>query len=140
MKPPPRVRASTQQVEVWVGESARPVGTLGFTSQGQRESSVFQYSQTWLADRERFIISSDLPLLPDRQFRKAPGRNDPVFHFAIADTAPDGWGCRVIARDHAKPHAMRIMPTPKSPNASSPSHRTPGTTRPNCGGASYSTC
>lgn len=41
-------------------------------------------------------------MTPDRQFRKATGRHDSVFHFAIADTEPDGWGCRVIARDHAQ--------------------------------------
>lgn len=102
MKPVTQRRGNTQQVEVWLGEAARPVGTLGFASQGQRQSSVFQYGQAWLADPARFAISPDLPLTPDRQFRKAPGRNDSVFHFAIADTEPDGWGCRVIARDHAK--------------------------------------
>ncbi|MFZ4526755.1 MAG: type II toxin-antitoxin system HipA family toxin, partial [Chlorobium sp.] len=36
----------------------------------------------------------------------AASANDSVFHFAIADTAPDGWGCRVIARDHAKRRVM----------------------------------
>jgi len=101
MKPVPQVRGTTQQVEIWLGEAARPVGTLGFASQGQRQSSVFQYARGWLADPRRFEISPDLPLTPERQFRKAPGRNDSVFHFAIADTEPDGWGCRVIARDHA---------------------------------------
>lgn len=47
-------------------------------------------------------MADNEPLLADRQFRKAPGRNDSDFHFAIADTEPDGWGCRVIARDHAR--------------------------------------
>lgn len=102
MKAVTRNRGNTQQVEVWLGEAARPIGTLGFTSQGQRQSSIFQYAPAWLADPARFGISPDLPLLFDRQFRKAPGRSDSVFHFAIADTEPDGWGCRVIARDHAK--------------------------------------
>lgn len=102
MKALTRNRGNTQQVEVWLGEAARPVGTLSFTSQGQRQSSIFQYAPAWLADPARFGISPDLPLLFDRQFRKAPGHSDSVFHFAIADTEPDGWGCRVIARDHAK--------------------------------------
>ncbi|WP_245754373.1 type II toxin-antitoxin system HipA family toxin [Candidatus Accumulibacter aalborgensis] len=95
-------RGNTQPIGVWLGEAARSVGTLGFASQGQRQSSMFQYDQAWLADPSRFEISPDLPLTPDRQFRKAPGRHDSVFHFAIADTEPDGWGCRVIARDHAQ--------------------------------------
>ncbi len=102
MKPSPRTRGTQQQMEVWLGEAAQPVGSLGFMSQGPRQSSVFQYTESWLADRERFMVSPDLPLLADRQFRKAPGRNDSVFHFAIADTEPDGWGYRVIARDHAR--------------------------------------
>jgi serine/threonine-protein kinase HipA len=102
VKAPPTIGASSQQVEVWLGEAARPVGSLAFAQQGQRESSVFQYGEGWLADHDRFTISPDLPLLAGRQFRKAPGRNDSAFHFAIADTEPDGWGCRVIARDHAK--------------------------------------
>ena len=85
-----------------MGEVARPVGSLGFTRHGQRQSSVFKYDERWLADPERFVVSPDLPLQPDRQFRKAAGRHDSVFHFAIADTEPDGWGCRVIARDHAR--------------------------------------
>jgi serine/threonine-protein kinase HipA len=34
--------------------------------------------------------------------RKAPSSADSVFHFALADTAPDAWGRRVIARAHAK--------------------------------------
>jgi len=47
-------------------------------------------------------ISPDLPLTRERYFHKAATRSDSVFHFAIADTEPDGWGCKVIARDHAK--------------------------------------
>lgn len=102
MKPAARAHGNTQQVEVWIGEDARQVGQLGFTRHGQRQSSMFQYAPTWLADAGRFAISPDLPLTNDRQFRKAPGRDESVFHFAIADTEPDGWGCRVIARDHAR--------------------------------------
>lgn len=101
MKPVPTRRGTTQSVEVWLGEDAQPVGTLGFSSLGQRQRSVFQYDVRWLAGTQRFEISPDLPLTADRQFHKARGRNDSVFHFAIADTEPDGWGCRVIARDHA---------------------------------------
>ena len=117
MKPLPRLRETTQQVEVWLGQVARPVGSLGFTRQGQRQSSVFKYDERWLADTERFVISPDLPLLPDRQFRKAPTRDESVFHFAIADTEPDGWGCRVIARDHARRrrHAVATGEAAESP-------------------------
>ena len=52
--------------------------------------------------RYPFEISPDLPLTRERYFHKAANRSDSIFHFAIADTEPDGWGCKVIARDHAK--------------------------------------
>lgn len=118
MKPVTTNRGSTQHIEVWLGEAARRVGTLGFASQGQRRSSVFQYDTAWLADPARFAISPDLPLTPDRQFHKAPGRDDSVFPFAIADTEPDGWGCRVIARDHARQRQQ--LATADSNTAASP--------------------
>ena len=97
-----RAAVDKHSVEVWLGEAARRLGSLSFARQGQRQSSAFSYEPEWLSDPERFAVSPDLPLTSDRQFRKAPSQNDSVFHFAIADTAPDGWGCRVIARDHAR--------------------------------------
>ena len=60
------------------------------------------YDQDWLVNPERFNVSADLRLTPGYQSRKAPSPHDSVFHGAIADTAPDAWGRRVIARDHAK--------------------------------------
>ncbi|MDD2882865.1 MAG: hypothetical protein PHQ58_20835 [Rhodoferax sp.] len=33
---------------------------------------------------------------------RARYRADSIFHLALADTAPDAWGRRVIARPHAK--------------------------------------
>jgi serine/threonine-protein kinase HipA len=41
-------------------------------------------------------------LIPGHQMRKAASAHDSPFHFAIADTVPDAWGRRVIARDHAR--------------------------------------
>ncbi|WP_440866475.1 type II toxin-antitoxin system HipA family toxin [Symbiopectobacterium purcellii] len=55
-----------------------------------------------MAAANRFEISPDLALIAGYQYRKAPSKEDSLFHFAFADTEPDGWGCRVIARDHAK--------------------------------------
>jgi serine/threonine-protein kinase HipA len=89
-------------VSVALGSSALPVGRLTYAKLGSRESSAFVYDRSWLQHDAHFAISPDLVLTAERQFRKAPTRNDSVFHFAIADTEPDGWGCRVIARDHAK--------------------------------------
>lgn len=89
-------------VEVWVGEVAHRAGTLTFARRGARESSSYAYDDAWLEATTRFEISPDLPLTRDRKFRKAQSKGDSVFPFAIADTEPDGWGRRVIARDHAK--------------------------------------
>jgi len=95
--------ASLQQtVQVAVGEAALSLGSLTYGKDGKREYSTFGYAESWLSDASRFEISPDLPLVSGYQFRKAPTKEDSIFHFAFADTEPDGWGCRVIARDRAK--------------------------------------
>ncbi|TAL99024.1 MAG: type II toxin-antitoxin system HipA family toxin [Paraburkholderia sp.] len=91
-----------QSVKVVLGQGAIPVGSLSFNKDGARENSTFAYHDAWLASVDRFEISPDLPLVDGHQFRKPPSKEDSIFHFAFADTEPDGWGCRVIARDHAK--------------------------------------
>jgi serine/threonine-protein kinase HipA len=48
-----------------------------------------------------------LPLLSDRSFHKAPSKEDSVFPLAVADTEPDGWGRRVIARARAKQRSAK---------------------------------
>jgi serine/threonine-protein kinase HipA len=89
-------------MQVCLGEQAIPVGTFTYSRQGTRENTSFVYDDTWLESGNRFEISPDLPLTRERYFHKAATRSDSIFHFAIADTEPDGWGCKVIARDHAK--------------------------------------
>lgn len=91
-----------QQVDVCIGKAGTLVGRLIYVKHGQRENTSFVYDTTWLADSERFKVSPDLELHADHQVRKAPSKHDSVFHFAFADTEPDAWGRRVIARDHAK--------------------------------------
>jgi serine/threonine-protein kinase HipA len=91
-----------QQVQVCIGKAGLPVGSLGYTRQGRREHSDFAYAESWLANPARFNISADLQLESGYQPHKAASINDSVFHGALADTAPDAWGRRVIARDHAK--------------------------------------
>jgi len=91
-----------QTLQVCLGEQAIPVGTLTYSRQGTRENTSFVYDDTWLESDNRFEISPDLPLTRERYFHKAATRSDSIFHFAIADTEPDGWGCKVMARDHAK--------------------------------------
>ncbi len=91
-----------QQVQLCLGKADVPVGSLVYVRQGQRENSAFAYDESWLASPARFNVSADLQLLPGHQSHKAASPLDSVFHGAMADTAPDAWGRRVIARDHAK--------------------------------------
>lgn len=91
-----------QTLAVCVGKAGLPVGQLTYAKQGQREFSAFAYDANWLANPGRFEISPDLPLTAGFQARRAPSKADSVFHLALADTAPDAWGRRVIARAHAK--------------------------------------
>lgn len=95
-------RNTKHQVEVCIGKAGLPVGQLAHVRQGQRENAVFAYDPRWLTSDTRFAISPDLPLTPGHHTRRAPSTADSVFHFALADTAPDAWGRRVIARAHAR--------------------------------------
>lgn len=96
------VASIRQQVQLCIGKAGLPVGWLVYVRQGRRENSAFAYDEDWLASTARFNVSADLQLLAGHQSHKAASLYDSVFHGAIADTAPDAWGRRVIARDHAK--------------------------------------
>jgi serine/threonine-protein kinase HipA len=91
-----------QQVSVCIGSVGISVGELAYVKQGQRENTAFAYAPDWLANPDRFAVSPDLVLTADYQQRKAASKVDSVFHHAIADTEPDAWGRRIIARAHAK--------------------------------------
>lgn len=91
-----------QQADLCIGKAGTLVGQLTFVKQGQRENSAFAYNPTWLRHADGFEVSADLPMLEGHQARRAPSKADSVFHFAVADSAPDAWGRRVIARAHAK--------------------------------------
>lgn len=91
-----------RQIQVCIGKAGLPVGSLVYVRQGRREHSTLAYDSSWLDSPARFNVSADLQLLPGYQPHKARSLNDSVFHGAIADTAPDAWGRRVIARAHAK--------------------------------------
>ena len=74
---------------------------MRYDQQGVRESSAFQYDAAWLTAVDRFAIEPGLPLVAGPQFHRRT-RDGSVFHAAIADTEPDGWGKQLILRDHAK--------------------------------------
>lgn len=94
-----------QTLGVCIGKTGLPAGQLTYAKQGQREYSAFAYGAAWLGSAERFEVSPDLPLVAGFQPRRAASRADSIFHLALADTAPDAWGRRVIARAHAKQRA-----------------------------------
>lgn len=98
----PLPRALKAQVDVCMGKRGVLVGQLTYSKAGAREYSSFAYADSWLRSADRFEVSPDLPLVEGHQVRKAPTKDDFCFHFALADTEPDAWGCRVIARTHAK--------------------------------------
>jgi serine/threonine-protein kinase HipA len=91
-----------RQVQLCIGKAGLPVGSLVYVRQGRRENSAFAYDEKWWASPARFNVSADLQLMAGHQSHKAASPHDSVFPGAIADTAPDAWGRRVIARDHAK--------------------------------------
>ena len=90
-----------RRINVLLGANASSLGELRYDRQGRRESAAFAYTSDWLANDQRFAIDPALQLVSGFQFhaRRAEGS---LFHGAIADTEPDGWGRRVILRDHAK--------------------------------------
>lgn len=88
-------------IKTYIGERPALVGLLRYDTQGARESAAFQYQGEWLSWRDHFAIGPDLPLVEGPQFHKKT-RDGSIFHGAIADTEPDGWGRRVVLRDWAK--------------------------------------
>jgi len=111
-RPLPRAGLSRVEVNICLGRAAAPLGKLVFVKDGQHEFSQFAYSSEWLSDAHYFDISPDLSRQPGYQLRKPPTRNDPCFFLALADTAPDAWGRRVIARAHAKARATNAALAP----------------------------
>jgi serine/threonine-protein kinase HipA len=104
-KPAVKQAPTRTQMDVFLGKIKKPVGRLIFVKDGQREFSQFAYSDDWLADSQFFDISPDLNRQSGYQLRKPPTKNDTCFFLALADTEPDAWGRRVIARAHAKARA-----------------------------------
>ena len=94
-----------RSARVCIGLREQPVGQLTHVKDGAREFSVFEYDASWLSAADRFEVSPDLPLAVGHAVRRAPAREDSVFHHALADTEPDAWGRRVIARAHVKARA-----------------------------------
>ena len=95
-------------LEVFLGKAEKPLGRLIFVKDGQREFSQFAYNEAWLTSAQYFDVSPDLSRRTGYQLRKPPTKNDSCFFLALADTEPDAWGRRVIARAHAKARAKDV--------------------------------
>lgn len=94
--------ATKVELDVCLGQVGTPLGRLVYAKNGPREFSQFSYAADWLSSPIAFDISSDLARVPGYQVRKPPSKDDSCFFLALADTEPDSWGRRVIARAHAK--------------------------------------
>lgn len=94
--------SSKTELDVFLGQEELPLGKLVYVKAGQREFSQFAYAPEWLAEARAFDISPDLQRVQGFQARKAPTKDDSCFFHALADTEPDAWGRRVMARAHAK--------------------------------------
>jgi len=94
--------AQHRQIDVCLGQRGQRVGSLVYARQGRREHCAFAYDEHWLIADGRFTVSADLQLVLGYQPHKATSSDDSVSHGALADTAPDAWGRRVIARNHAR--------------------------------------
>jgi serine/threonine-protein kinase HipA len=87
-------------IDVMLGDGLR-VGTLRYALPGRRENAAFEYGVGWLGDPAHFTLGPTLPLQAGPQFHRK-SKDGSLFHAAIADIEPDGWGRRVIMRDHIK--------------------------------------
>jgi serine/threonine-protein kinase HipA len=88
-------------IRVHLGEEAKLVGSIRYDAQGTRVRAAFIYDASWIEATSAFAIDPTLPLVAGPQFHR-PRSDGSIFHGAIADTEPDGWGRRVILRDQAK--------------------------------------
>jgi len=87
---------------VFVGENPIELGKLSYEKRGQKSTSAFLYSDSWLRNPDQFALSPDLPLISGYQFHSARTSDEPTFFACFSDIEPDGWGKMVIQRDFAK--------------------------------------
>lgn len=90
-----------RSLKIYIGNSTRQVGVLRYNLQGARENANFEYGADWLAASDRFALEPDVRLLPGPQYPQRDNTRS-IFHGFISDSEPDGWGKRVILRDHIK--------------------------------------
>jgi serine/threonine-protein kinase HipA len=91
-----------KECTVFVGENPIELGKLSYEKKGQKSTSAFLYSDSWLRNPDQFALSPDLPLISGYQFHSARTSDESTFFACFSDIEPDGWGKMVIQRDFAK--------------------------------------
>ena len=91
-----------KECTVFVGENPIELGKLSYEKKGQKSTSAFLYSDSWLRNLDQFALSPDLPLISGYQFHSARTSDESAFFACFSDVEPDGWGKMVIQRDFAK--------------------------------------
>jgi serine/threonine-protein kinase HipA len=91
-----------KECTIFVGENPIEVGKLSYEKKGQKSTSAFLYSDSWLRNQNQFALSPDLPLISGYQFHSARTSDESPFFACFSDVEPDGWGKMVIQRDFAK--------------------------------------
>ena len=91
-------------LDVCLGNAGVRIGVLRYEQDGAREHASFAYEDAWRTTADAFPLDPTLPLVAGPQFHRQE-RGGSLFHLAIADTEPDGWGRTVIRRDAAQRRA-----------------------------------
>jgi serine/threonine-protein kinase HipA len=85
---------SKRQIFIRMGRAAVPVGEMIVTTDGTRETSVFQYDRSWLEHPLAFALSPGLRLdQSPYYFNKEDGSSLPP---PVSDGTPDSWGRAII--------------------------------------------
>jgi len=86
------------ELSVALGHSARIVGRLRFEVDGNRQYSMFEYTDEWFSSGGRFALSPDLPLNAGGHY--SSGRDDTrnALPGCLSDAAPDSWGRGLMTR------------------------------------------
>jgi serine/threonine-protein kinase HipA len=84
---------------VALGESLIPVGQLRFTQAGPRQFSTFAYDPAWIEHPRAFAVQPTFPLEAGPFHTSSQSGNvRDALAGVFADTAPDGWGRRLLER------------------------------------------
>ena len=99
---------SSRALQVHIGEVGHHVGMLRFRGDGSRQTSSFEYADSWLGRVDAFELSPELPLGEGAYYFKKTA-NALAFAPSISDTCPDAWGQAIIRRDGKHTRSGRMI-------------------------------